>query len=124
MKALSIRQPWTWCILRGKPVENRNWWTSYRGPLGIHAAKGMTRDEYEECRDFAAGLGLTVPPMPDLPRGGIVGRANLVDCVTSHASPWFFGRYGLVLADVKPLPFIPLKGALGLFDVPESALEL
>lgn len=124
MKVLSIRQPWAWCILYGKPVENRNWWTSYRGPLGIHAAKGMTRDEYEECRDFAAGLGLTVPPMPDLPRGGIVGRANLVDCVTSHASPWFFGRYGLVLADVKPLPFVPLKGALGLFDVPESALEL
>ncbi len=124
MKVLSIRQPWAWCILHGKPVENRNWWTSYRGPLGIHAAKGMTRDEYEECRDFAAGLGLTVPPMPDLPRGGIVGRANLVDCVTSHASPWFFGRYGLVLADVKPLPFVPLKGALGLFDVPESALEL
>lgn len=124
MKVLSIRQPWAWCILHGKPVENRNLWTSYRGPLGIHAAKGMTRDEYEECRDFAAGLGLTVPPMPDLPRGGIVGRANLVDCVTSHASPWFFGRYGLVLADVKPLPFVPLKGALGLFDVPESALEL
>ncbi|WP_029554815.1 ASCH domain-containing protein [Xanthobacter sp. 91] len=122
MKALSIRQPWAWCILHGKPVENRNWWTSYRGPLDIHAAKGMTRDEYEECRDFAASLGLALPPMADLPRGGIVGRAKLVDCVTSHPSPWFFGRYGLVLEEVEPLPFIPLKGALGLFDVSEGVL--
>ncbi|MFG1255929.1 ASCH domain-containing protein [Xanthobacter flavus] len=123
MKALSIRQPWAWCILHGKPVENRNWWTSYRGPLGIHAAKGMTRDEYEACRDFAASLGLALPPMADLPRGGIVGRAKLVDCVTSHPSKWFFGRFGLVLEEVEPLPFIPLKGALGLFDVPEGVLS-
>ncbi|MFG1226076.1 ASCH domain-containing protein [Xanthobacter wiegelii] len=122
MKALSIRQPWAWCILHGKPVENRKWWTSYRGPLAIHAAKGMTRDEYEECRDFAARLGLTVPPMADLPRGGIVGRAKLVDCVSRHPSPWFFGPNGLVLADVEPTPFVPLKGALGLFDVPEGVL--
>lgn len=122
MKALSIRQPWAWCILHGKPVENRKWWTSYRGPLLIHAAKGMTRDEYEDCRGFAARLGLTVPPMADLPRGGIVGQAKLVDCASRHASPWFFGPNGLVLADVEPLPFIPFKGALGLFDVPEGVV--
>lgn len=123
MKALSIRQPWAWCILHGKPVENRKWWTSYRGPLLLHAAKGMARHEYEECRDFAARLGLTVPNMAGLPRGGIVGRAKLVDCVSRHASPWFFGPQALVLANVEPLPFIPLKGALGLFDVPEGVLS-
>jgi len=122
MKFISIRQPWAWCIFHGKPVENRSWWTNYRGPLGIHAAKGMTRAEYEFCRAFAARLGLTVPPMADLPRGGIVGRAKLVDCVSRHASPWFFGPNGLVLEDAEPLPFIPLKGALGLFDVPEGVL--
>ena len=83
----------------------------------------MTRDEYEDCRDFAAGLGLIVPPMADLPRGGIVGRAKLMDCVSRHPSPWFFGPNGLVLADVEPLPFIPLKGALGLFDVPEGVVS-
>ena len=122
MKALSIRQPWAWCILHGKPVENRDWWTRYRGPLLIHAAKGMTRPEYEDCCDFAARLGLTVPTMAELPRGGIVGRVRLVDCVARHPSPWFEGLYGFVLTDVELLPFTPLKGALGLFDVPEGVL--
>ena len=122
MKALSIRQPWAWCILHGKPVENRTWVATYRGPILIHAAKGMTRDEYEECADFAARLGLTVPPAVELPRGGIVGRARLVACVATHPSAWFFGPYGFVLADVEPLPFTPLKGALGFFEVPQGVL--
>lgn len=30
------------------------------------------------------------------------------------------GSYGLVLADRRELPFTPWKGALGLFDVPDS----
>ncbi|WP_323011080.1 ASCH domain-containing protein [Paracoccus sp. (in: a-proteobacteria)] len=120
MKALSIRQPWAWCILHGKPVENRRWWTPYTGPLLIHAAKGMTRAEYEDCRDFAASLGLTVPPADELPRGGIVGMARLSACVTHHPSKWFFGPYGLVLEDVQPLPFRPLRGMLGLFEVEEE----
>ncbi|MFG1376110.1 ASCH domain-containing protein [Xanthobacter autotrophicus] len=124
MKALSIRQPWAWCILHGgKPVENRSWWTSYRGPILIHAAKGMTRDEYEDASDFAAGLGVTLPPAEELPRGGIVGRARLVDCVREHDSPWFFGKWGFLLAEPEPLPFTPFKGALGIFDVPEGALS-
>lgn len=122
MRAVSIRQPWAWCILHGKPVENRKWRALYRGPLLIHAAKGMTRDEYHECRSFAAHLGLDVPPMEELPRGGIVGRARLVDCVRAHPSPWFFGPYGFVLTDVEPLPFSPCKGALGFFDAPEGVL--
>lgn len=58
--------------------------------------------------------------MASLPRGGIVGRANLVDCVTKSDSPWFFGPYGFVLEDVSPLPFVPMKGELGIFEVPEN----
>ena len=30
------------------------------------------------------------------------------------------GSFGLVLADVRPLPFVPFKGALGLFEVPDD----
>ncbi|MCG0445699.1 ASCH domain-containing protein [Pseudomonas aeruginosa] len=55
MKALSIRQPWAWLVANGhKDIENRDWATSFRGRFLIHAAKSMTRDEYEEARDFAA----------------------------------------------------------------------
>ena len=123
MKALSIRQPWAWCIIHAaKDIENRNWSTSYRGPVLIHAAKGMTRDEYQDCLDtlrrdvrpFPAYL--TLPTFEALERGGIIGKARIVDCVSQHSSPWFFGRYGFVLADAEPLPFRPSRGKLGFFD--------
>lgn len=129
MKALSIRQPWAWAIIHaGKDIENRTWWTYYRGPVFIHAAKGMTRDEYEDCLDtihhisrthsFPAGLPL--PVFEELERGGIVGQARIINCCSKSCSPWFSGPYGFVLVDAKPLPFRPIKGALGFFDAPSD----
>lgn len=115
--ALSIRQPWAWAILhRGKPIENRTWSTHLRGPICIHAAKGMTRDEQLTFADFIMQLGMEPPNFAALPRGGIVGTANLTACVRQHPSPWFFGPWGFVLEDVKPVDFIPCKGALGFFE--------
>lgn len=141
MKALSIRQPWCWLILHaGKDIENREWGDNYPGlrdaralvtngePFLIHAAKGMTRDEYGEAMDFAcggyqAGMPALNQPMPgfaDLQRGGIVGQARLSEIVRRSKSPWFFGPIGLVLTDVKPLPFRAVKGALGFFEVADG----
>lgn len=131
IKALSIRQPWAWCIINaGKDIENRDWPTRYRGAVAIHAAKGMTRDEYEDCLDACHGIslcspfpsGLAMPAFEDLQRGGIVGVAEIVDCVSASRSPWFFGRYGFVLRNVAPVPFIPVKGALGFFDWRENII--
>ena len=48
-------------------------------------------------------------------RGGIVAVAEIIDCVEPHTSPWFVGRYGFVLRNACPLPFMPLKGQLGFF---------
>ena len=40
MKALSLWQPWaSFVAYELKPHETRHWYTSYRGPLAIHAAK-------------------------------------------------------------------------------------
>lgn len=128
-RALSIRQPWAWAILNaGKDVENRSRRFHYRGPICIHAAKGCTAQEYNEfiraihhvslSRPFPPGR--RVPPRADLERGGIVGTAEIVDCVEASDSPWFFGPFGLVLANVQPVPFIPVKGALGLFKWKEK----
>ncbi|RYC10134.1 ASCH domain-containing protein [Ciceribacter ferrooxidans] len=116
--ALSIRQPWAWAILHaGKPVENRSWSTNLRGPICIHAAKGMTMAEYAETRQFVWSLGIKdIPAFDAIRRGGIIGVADLVDVVTHHPSPWFFGPYGFVLANPRAVPFISVKGALGLFD--------
>lgn len=124
--ALSIRQPWAWAIITpgvGKDIENRQWSTKFRGSISLHASKGCTRDEYEDflstvhqistTRSFPSGLVL--PPLKELDRGGIVGVVDIIDCVTESTSPWFFGDYGFVLANPRPVPFIPVSGRLGFF---------
>ncbi|QTF59120.1 ASCH domain-containing protein [Stutzerimonas frequens] len=96
MKALSIRQPWAWLIVRGhKPLENRSWATSYRGPLLIHAAKGMTRAEYEDAASLCSKAAITLPAFDALERGGIVGQATVTGCIDESPSLWFFGKYAL-----------------------------
>ncbi|SDG87205.1 ASCH domain-containing protein [Pseudomonas flavescens] len=119
MKALSIRQPWAWLIIHGsKDIENRTWHTKFRGRFLVHAAQGMTRKEYEFARDFALQTDATLlPPFEDLQRGGIIGSVELVDSVDHSKSRWYMGEKGFVLQDPKPLPFMPLKGRLGFFDV-------
>ena len=127
MIALSIRQPWAWLILyAGKDIENRDWATSFRGRFLIHASKGMTRAEYASACDFAASCGVAserIPSLDNLPRGGVVGSVELVDCVQSSGSPWFVGENGFVLRDPRPLTFVPWKGRLSFFDVPRHALQ-
>ena len=127
--AISIRQPWAWAIIyAGKDIENRDWATSRRGPICIHAAKGMTKGEYADANRFiqrAVGavdqswldrwLGVTAAEFK-LDRGGIIGTAEIVDCVDASESPWFMGRYGFVLRNIRPVDFIPVKGSLGFFD--------
>jgi hypothetical protein len=116
MKALSIRQPWAWLIANGhKDIENRCWKTYLRGRFLIHASKGMTRDDYATASVMAEEQGIELPSFGDLERGGIIGEATITDCVTQDASPWFFGEYGFVIKDARPLPFAPCKGALGFF---------
>lgn len=99
MKALSIRQPWVDAILNGgKRIENRLAWnnSSYRGPLLLHAAKAMTRDDWEQAHQWATHRKLAWRPPPGTPFapggsskhwntalvfGAIVGRANVVDVI-------------------------------------------
>lgn len=104
----------------GKDIENRDWPTRFRGRFLIHASKGMTHDEYDRANDpiwYRGGPTINLPPPADLERGGIVGEADLIDCVTASSSFWFNGTFGFVLANVKRLPFRPYRGALGFFEV-------
>lgn len=127
MRALSIRQPWGWFILHGgKRIENRDWYTTYRGSVLLHAGKTWQTPEVMEDFRFASSIAQragAVLPSTDLTRlkamcGHLIGRARIVDCVRASSSPWFFGTYGFVLDDVQPLAEpIPCKGALGFFDV-------
>lgn len=145
MRTLSIRQPWCWLITRPdlttpearaaalaadriKPVENRDWATGYRGDFLIHAGASIVQRDYREVQAYLrAELGIEVPDFTDLaqvPRGGICGVSTLTDCVTDHSSRFFMGEYGFVLANSRPLPFVPWKGQLGWFDVPRAAVGL
>jgi hypothetical protein len=109
MKALSIKQPYPHHIFHdGKDVENRDWPTKGRGWFLIHA--GVSTSELD--RDDPAEMAL--------PRGGIVGAARIVDCVTEMESLWFFGRYGFVLRDALPFPIVPCRGQLGFFAPPDD----
>lgn len=126
---LSIRQPWAWLVVHAyKPVENRTWPTTFRGPLAIHAGKTMARRYYDEIVDSLKADGLCPPDLPafeELERGGIVGAVRVVDCVEVFDSPWKEpDSFGFILADARPFPFIPCVGRLGFFNVPESMLRL
>lgn len=110
MMALSIRQPWAYAILHfGKDIENRSWSTRFRGPVLIHAPRKIDHDAL-----------IDLPWEHDLPEtfpvGGIVGQAEIVDCVSQSQSPWFCGPFGFVLSNAKPLPFRLCRGALGFFE--------
>ena len=110
VKALSIKQPYPHHIFHdGKDVENRDWPTRGRGWFIIHA--GVSKSE------------LVADNQMHLPRGGIVGMARIVDCVTEMDSPWFFGKFGFVLRDAFSVPMIPCRGQLGFFNPPREAVE-
>ncbi len=135
MKALTIAQPYAELIALGqKRVENRVWWTRYRGPLYIHAGKSrqwldteFSHDGYEI--DRPTGIYLS---MMDF--GAVIATAELIDCIhvdtilrgaCDEQYPWLrahkhvSGPYCWVLDHVlrlsKPVPY---RGAQGLFDIP------
>lgn len=120
--ALSVRQPWAWAIIHaGKDIENRSWQAvnhglRQRGRIAIHAAKGMTRDEYEDAKETIEDNGHICPAAHKLERGGIIGSVEVVDVVSESDSPWFFGPRGLVLRDPVACSFVPAVGQLGYFQ--------
>lgn len=73
MKVLTIKQPWATLIMEGyKRFEFRSWQTKYRGDLLIHAGKGVDREAVSRLKKY----------MPEeLPKGKILGRVKLIDCI-------------------------------------------
>ena len=133
--ALSIKQPWAALLVHGlKQVEIRTWKTRRRGRVLIHAGKSPdTRPE--------AWQWITTPILQEAAqlRGGIVGTAELIDCIHystdstfqadherhRNAPEWFLpqGLYGFVFQAARPLPFLPCPGNTVFFQVPGFQLE-
>ena len=136
MKALSILQPWAWLIVRPditdpaqraellarqriKPVENRTWRTGFRGRFLIHAGKSYSASRHDQYAATMANMfGIELPPYTQIQTGGIVGSAELVDCVRGYPSKWSSdGQYQFVLKDARPEPYRPYRGQLQFFEV-------
>jgi len=125
MKALTVCQPYAELIARlEKPIENRTWYTSYRGPLVIQA--GVSK----AWMDDAGVYGIDDDQV--LPFGAVVAVSQLVACLDIQ-KPWpdrfsrlqrhehANGRWCWILEDVRRLAVpIPCGGARGLWPVPFS----
>lgn len=120
---LSIMQPWAWLITNGfKTVENRTWATKIRGPVRLHAGKRLDRAAAADVwsnRHPVTGKPFEFDAPAQFELGGIVGEADLVDCVERHPSDFFVGPHGFVFQSARPVAFIPCRGALGFFRLPE-----
>ena len=95
MKALTLTQPWASLIAVGaKRIETRSWYTQFRGPLAIHAAKGFTADDKEACYTpqfraaLAPVLSVHLPIESQLPFGKIVCVCELLGCFPTSKLIW------------------------------------
>ena len=144
MKCLTICQPYAALIMRGeKRVENRNWSTSYRGPLMIHAGKSREWLELDETEMFDESYNI---PLSEMAFGAIVGIVDLVEVVRNvplhglpvfrfpsdilRRFPWIAdhahaeGPCCLILQNIAPFTrAIPYRGQQGLFDVPDEIVR-
>jgi hypothetical protein len=130
VKVITVQQPWAWAIAAGhKPVENRTWRTSYRGPLAIHAGKAWDLRGAPFFRRICELLRIPLPEADSLPRGKVVAVASGVDIcnrslgsgnrVVCDCGPWAMpGQFHWRLKDVRELaePF-PCSGKQGLWEV-------
>ena len=120
VRALSIRQPWAWLIANGhKDIENRSWSTKYRGPLLVHASAKKPSATF--LSDIERRYGVELPKTFDL--GGIVGLVNVMECVAESRSVWMQGPVGWKLSNARTLPFLPVRGKLGLFRLEQPDLR-
>lgn len=140
MKAITIRQPWAHAILHwGKDVENRSWYTSYRGPLLIHAsaaipprdaivwlaeATGVKAPRTDQGTVRIGQVEVTADHLRQLPRGCVVGIVNMYDCVQDSESRWAeSGFWHWVFRNPRPMRPIACSGALRLWTAERRTLQ-
>ena len=87
----------------------------------------MTKAEYADAMDMlyrvTGSVPDSIPSFDDMPRGGIIGSVQVVGCLPPEevCSGWRMpGHFGFQLHNPQPLPFRPMRGQLGFFEVPEE----
>lgn len=128
---LTLIQPWATVVVHhGKRIENRPWkppaWALGKR-LAIHAGKKYDNDV---AADLWTSHRISVPTKSAIALGAIIGTARLYGFIDGDEGSrlvaldqrrWFFGPFGWLLEDVRPLATpIPCAGALGLWRLPEA----
>lgn len=121
MKALSLKQPYAELVVSGrKTIELRRWNTHFRGSFLIHASQSVDK---EAMKRFG---------FSDLPKGCIVGKAELIDVKKykndeehrsdkdKHLASSTWGEYGFVLKNAERIPPVKCKGALNFWETPQN----
>ena len=123
MYALSIKQPWAWCLLYGgKDIENRTWKLPTRfHDFSVLLHTGKKPDSLEafgEAQEYLNKTnGKVIPNLEDLPLGCLLGVVRFSKCVEESSSMWFTGPFGWVVSCVKPFnKVIECKGKLGFWE--------
>lgn len=129
IKAITLWNPWAFLVMLaghqdpevarlGKRFETRSWYTAYRGPLAIHAAKNIPHFMQAEVEELcltspfqeafeAVGIKFDgdMPLSRILPRGAIMATCNLAECCRIGED----GLYRLDPAQIEsPKYFAPL----------------
>jgi hypothetical protein len=132
--ALSLKQPWAALLAGGyKSIEVRRWPTSRRGPILLHAARvpDSRPEAWQQVPKVCQELARR--------RGGIIGMAELTDCIRyddagafrrdypKHRNDpsWFQAPvlFGFVFANCHPLPFSPCAGWFRFFRVDDIHVD-
>lgn len=133
-KALTIRQPWVWCItdLQSYPkrVETRTWAPpgDWRGPIALHAAATV---DAKVMAAFERDWGEDAPRRDQLVTGAVVAVADLVEVHPAWGegcgpgcADWGGmdpGTFHWHFDDVTVLPDpVPCKGRLQLWNLDED----
>lgn len=144
MKALSIRQPYAGLIMAGiKNVENRSWFTNYRGPLAIVSTKSPDAKQWwEPMRDRCRRLGVAFPEELCKVNASVLGIVDFQYLVyiderghevTDHptltldqVATWWNSddeMVGFIFEHPRLLKTpIPISGRLGLYNLPPEVI--
>lgn len=139
LKGITISEPWASKIASGeKWIENRTWFTGYRGWLAIHAGRGQQYLTREQLQHYPAGHIIAVARLTgcvtftESDRRKIIEERN-VEKIKGAGRTWLNlaqhefaeGPQCWILEDVRKLTeTIPFKGMQGLWDVPEEVTEV
>lgn len=119
MKVLTVKQPWASLIANGyKEYEFRSWKTYYRGPIYIHAGKGVDKKAMERFKhlnlDYPKSLVLASCTLSEC----IIVTKEFIDTISNDIytdAP--ISGYAWHLTDIKKVKQDKqIKGKLGLWN--------